>query len=66
MYIYEACQPIRKANIDSAVLPLPLERVVNASTDTYNNYDSLRYNRKSGGTHYLLQAMEMMSDLPGE
>jgi hypothetical protein len=32
--IYEACQPFRKVNTtDSAALPPPLERAVNASTD---------------------------------
>jgi hypothetical protein len=32
--IYEACQPDRKANIDSAALPSPLERAIHALTDT--------------------------------
>jgi len=31
--IYEACQPFRKVNTDSAALPPPFERAVNASTD---------------------------------
>jgi hypothetical protein len=31
--IYEACQPDRKANTDSAALPLSLERAVYALTD---------------------------------
>ena len=40
--IYEACQPDRRANTDSAALsPPPLERAVNASTDSY---ERLRYN----------------------
>src|SRR5437016_2444541 len=33
--IYEAYQPIRRVNIDSAALSPPLERAVNASTDPH-------------------------------
>ena len=50
--IYEACQPDRRANTDSAALPSsPLEHAVNASTDSY---ERLRYNTMGKEAEYII------------